>query len=283
MELARWGLRGIVFLITWCCLGSCVGLVGVSSGGGGREVVYTPAGWPEDVKGTVFKPEPGGTTTPAILLIHGGVKLGEDGRWVMNRIARKLAARGYYVFNVTYRGVTKSRYPAQLMDIGAAMDWMKRNAGAEGFDVDRVGIFGYSAGGYLGSLAGLTGDGGLRVKAIVTGSAPSDLLVYEKGRLVYDHLGGAEEGYGWRIDEASPVMHVDGGSPPYFMYHGLDDKLVKPEHTRFMSRALERAGVEHEEFWIPGKGHIGAFFSSGGAVDRAIDFLDRHLKGVGRL
>ncbi len=267
MGFVRFFLMGLV----------CVVLNGCGLGGG-REVVYTPAGWPEEVKGTIFKPE-GDGKKPAVLLLHGGIKLGVDGRWVMNGTARRLAERGYYVMNVTYRGLNEWGYPSQLEDVRAALAWMKENREREGIDVNRLAVFGYSAGGYLGALAAMDerkGESG--VKVVVAGAAPSDLTVYKYGDLMRRYLGenGAPEM--GRLIEASTLRYVRRGVPPVFMYHGTRDELVRPGHTMKMADALRYHGVPYEVFWIEGKGHVEGFFASGEAVERAIDFMDGYLK-----
>ncbi|MEP2777682.1 MAG: alpha/beta hydrolase [Luteolibacter sp.] len=259
-------------------LDSCVGIGGGMGPITKKDVVFTPAHWPQEIPGNVFRPETG-DKLPAVLLIHGGVKIGDDGRWLMNGIGRKLSDRGYYVLNITYRNVRDWKYPSQLRDVQAAIRWMREHAEKEGIDPDRIAVWGYSAGGYLGELAALSkGVDDVQVKAIVAGAAPSDLIVYSNGRLIRDHLGG-EGDYERRIDEASPIMHVTKNSPPTFLYHGTDDKLVKPEHTSGLAQALGREGVVNEVFWLHGKGHISTFFGQDEAVDAAMDFLDRHLKG----
>lgn len=241
-----------------------------------KDVVFTPLDWPQAIPGNVFRPVSEGKL-PAVVLIHGGVKIGDDGRWLMDSIGRKLSDRGYYVLNITYRNVRDWHYPSQLRDVQEAIKWLRTNAEQEGIDPDRVAVWGYSAGGYLGQLAGMKeGEEEARVKAIVAGSAPSDLIVYANGRLVQRHLGGYEN-LEARIDEASPIMHVTENSPPVFLYHGTEDELVQPVHTSELAQALGKKGVVNEVFWLHGKGHISAFFAQDEAVAAAIDFLDRHL------
>ena len=138
-----------------------------------RSVVYTPEHWPEKIRGSIFRPKTD-KPAPAVLLIHGGVKLGQDGRWVMNHTAEKLRKRGYYVFSITYRSLSESTYPSQLRDVRMALKWMYENAEAEGINQDRLAVFGYSAGGYLGALAALDKrEGDFGVKAIVAGGTPT--------------------------------------------------------------------------------------------------------------
>ena len=240
-----------------------------------RNVTYTPPGWPAPMRGNVYRPE-SAETLPGILLIHGDGRVGDDGRWQMDGIARKLSERGYVVFNITYRMAPDWEYPAPLLDAEEALKWMRAHAGENGMDPDRIGAFGYSAGGYVALLAGMKGDSG--IKAVVAGAAPSDLTYYGMGELIRNFLGGSPEEVPDLYHEASPVNHVTRRSPPVFLYHGEKDTLVNPDHTREMIVELEKHKVPHEIRWIPGKGHIAAFLTSGDAVDEAIAFLDRYLK-----
>lgn len=243
---------------------------------GDREVIITPPNWPVDVPGTVFKPKTD-EAAPAVLLIHGGVKIGKDGRWVMNGISRKLARRGYFVLNITYRDGADWPYPAPLEDVEQGLRWLKRNAEAEGIDPDRIGVFGYSAGGYLGALAAFREKIG-EVKAVVAGGTPTDLTVYANGRLVQGFLGNDGLPSMERFYDASPLTHVSSESPPVFIYHGEGDDLVRPDHTEKFQFVLSHYRVPHEVYWIPKKGHVTTFFFPSGAIDAAIDFLDIHLK-----
>lgn len=263
-----------------CCsaplLNGCVGDVSRGWTVARKNVVFTPADWPEAVPGNVFRPE-SGDSLPAVILIHGGVKFGDDGRWLMNGIGRKLSESGYYVLNITYRNVRDWNYPSQLRDVQEAIGWLRENAEAEGVDRTRIAVWGYSAGGYLGQLVALKhGREKADVKAIVAGSAPSDLILYANGGLIRRYLGG-EANYEKLIDAASPIMHVTKNSPPTFLYHGTKDKLVQPFHSSELAMALSREGVPHEVFWLQGKGHISAFFGQDEAIEAAINFLGRHL------
>lgn len=243
-----------------------------------RHVVYTPKSWPTDVPGDTFRPD-SPDLSPAVLLIHGGVKIGDDGRWVMNGIARKLVKRGYYVLNITYRDGAHWPYPAPLEDVQQGLQWLRKNAKNEGVDPGRIGVFGYSAGGYLGALAALRkGDEDMGVKAIVAGGTPTDLSVYANGTLVQSFLGSGGEPSMERFYDASPLTHVTPESAPVFIYQGLGDKLVRPDHAEKFEAVLQHYGVPHQVYWIPKKGHISTFFFPSGAVDASIDFLDEYLK-----
>jgi acetyl esterase/lipase len=269
-------LPPVAALASLSCTGPVAALIPVKRADV-ADVVYTPAARPAAMAGDIYRPKSAGPH-PAVLMIHGDGRIGDDGRWQMAGIARQLAASGYCVFNITYRMAPEWTYPAPLEDVLAALDWMENNAAEQGIDPERIAVFGYSAGGYAGSLAALT-DGRNRVKAVVAGGAPSDLTYYSEGRLIRNFLGGRLEEVPELFHEASPVNHVTPSSPPFFLYHGEDDTLVHPDHLREMEVELKAHGVPHEIHWIRGKGHIRTFLFPDGAIEASIRFLDRHMKG----
>lgn len=242
-----------------------------------KDVVFTPPDWPKAMTADVYQPQTN-KAAPAVLLLHGGGITDTGGKWQMNGIAAKLAKRGYVVVNATYRTAPAYPYPVPMQDVKAALDWMREDGAKYGIDRSRIATFGYSAGGYLASLIALTDNAKKdRVKAIVVGGAPSDLVFYAQGKLIPDFLGGKLYEVPDRFYDASPANHVKRNSPPIFIYHGMKDKLVRPEHPMLMLRQYERAGAKAEHVWLWDKGHIGAFVFSDAAVERAIDFLDREL------
>ncbi|MFD2256554.1 alpha/beta hydrolase family protein [Luteolibacter algae] len=240
-----------------------------------RNVAYAQSDWMQLNEGDLYQPKTSGRK-PAILLLHGDGRIGDDGRWQMAGIARRLAQRGYVVFNATYRMAPDWTYPAPLVDARAALRWMRDHADENGIDPNRIGVFGYSAGGYVGMLTAMKGEAD--VKAVVAGGAPSNLTYYAGGDLIRNFLGGRVEDIPEKYWEASPVNDVGAGSPPVFLYHGEKDTLVSPDHLLEMEDKLVENGVPHEVFWIHGKGHIGAFLSQGKALAAAMEFLDKHLK-----
>ena len=243
-----------------------------------RDIVYTPKNWPAPVLGDLYRQK---TTrpAPAVLLVHGGGWTGKDGRWQMTSIARKLAKRGYVVFNVTYRLAPRWTYPAPVEDLQEAVKWLRAHATENGIDPGRIATFGYSAGGYLAALTGLIeGPESSHIRAIIAGGAPSNLTFYPGGDLVPQFLGGTQQEIPQRFKDASPVNYVTHRSPPMFIYHGTGDHLVPPEHARAMIAALEKHHVPHDTYWIEGRDHIAAFLWPAGAVNAAIDFLDRQMR-----
>lgn len=241
-----------------------------------RDFIFTPKHWPEKIPADLYRPD-GAGPSPAVLLIHGGGWTGTDGRWQMNRIARKLVKRGYFVMNATYRLAPAYTYPAPVDDMREAIRWMRSHAKEQGIDPERIAAFGYSAGGYLAAMVGFTEEPD-SIRAVVSGGTPGDLSLYPGGKLVPQFLGGTRQEIPERFREASPVNHISRRSPPTFVYHATDDKLVPVEHAWAMIHGLEKHRVRHEVCWIPGRDHVAAFLFPGESIDRALDFLDREMR-----
>ncbi|CAM2802550.1 alpha/beta hydrolase [Rariglobus hedericola] len=242
------------------------------------DIVYTPATWPQALEADLYLPK-GAGPFPGVLLIYGGGWKPSDNRYQMKSIAKQLAARGYVVMNAAYRGAPAFTYPAPVEDLREALRWLHAHADEYRLRTDRVATFGYSAGGHLAALVGLMdGPPELRVQAIVAGGAPSDLTLYPGGDLVPAFLGGTIDQIPATFREASPINHISAGSPPVFLYHAGNDKLVPTEHAVRFEAALTAAGVSHEPvYWIKNRGHITGFLFDAGAEKAAITFLDRVL------
>ena len=242
-----------------------------------RNRVYSPPDWPETLRADIYRPRID-TPRPAVLLIHGGGWAPPDRRSQMDSIAERLAARGYVVMNATYRLAPKHQHPAPIDDLRQALGWLRAQAGELGARPDRVAAFGYSAGGHLATLLGaLDAPAGARIQAVVAGGAPTELAKWPNGRLVVRYLGGRPDEVPERYAAASPIRHVSADDPPVFLYHGTLDTVVPVDHATDYKAALDRAGVRNELYLERGRGHVAAFLLDGGAVDAAIDFLDRTL------
>ncbi len=249
--------------------------------------VYTPPDWPSQLTLDVYRPanaQPG-ELRPAVLVVHGGgwTRRSPDD---MNGIAKDLARRGLIVINVAYRFAPEYRFPAQLEDLQQAMRWIAENHQELGIDLDRIGAYGYSAGAHLVALlAAVDPDGPLtpdwarelpRLKAVVAGGTPTDLRKWPNSELVKGLIGAERDAALDTWTAASPITHVNGNEPPFFLYHGGLDKLVEPDQAKDMQAALAEADVRAELFVKPLHGHV-SMFLFGAAVEQATRFLVREL------
>ena len=242
-----------------------------------------------DLKADIYVPA-GAGPFPAVITIHGG-SWRTGWRWEMNSIARRLAARGMVVMNVSYRLVPAHHWPDQYDDVRQAVRWLRDNAAAYRVDSARIGAWGYSAGAQLALLlaspraeaadegaAGATGDTS-RVQAVVGGGSPTDLRAIAPNPLVTRYLNGSYQALPDIYRAASPIVHVGPASAPTFLYHGQDDWIVDIAQSRTFAAALRAKGVPVELVELP-RGHLSAFFLEQDIDDRAADFLQRQLRAA---
>lgn len=118
-----------------------------------RELVYCTIGT-RQLKLDAFTPK-SKKKTPAILMIHGGGwRSGNRKQHIP--LAQHLAANGFACFTVEYRLSTEAFYPAAVNDLKAALQWIRRNAKKYNIDTANIATLGFSAGGQLAALVGVT-------------------------------------------------------------------------------------------------------------------------------
>ena len=118
-------------------------------------------------------------------------------------------------------------------------------------DKDRIGIWGWSFGGYLSSLSMFTGDGTFKMAmsvAPVTNWRYYDNIYTERFlALPQDNAKG--------YDENSPLNFADRLQGNYLLIHGTGDDNVHVQNSLDMLSALEKAGKQFEFRLYPNKNH----------------------------
>lgn len=219
---------------------------------------------------------------PAVLLIHGGAWV-SGAKWHLSSFAQQLAQSGMVAVAINYRLAPEHLFPAQLEDAAAALQWMVSEAESLEIDPQRIGLWGYSAGGHLAALlaAGQTGSDRVpspTLACAVFGGAPCDLdFLSPNDRTLSRVFGGTPAELPQRYEQATPLKHLSPNLPPLMLFHGTQDLLVPPQCSqRFVDRAAE-VGVDVRLLWLEGHGHLGAFLSSE-ARSASIEFLKQHLE-----
>jgi dipeptidyl-peptidase 4 len=118
-------------------------------------------------------------------------------------------------------------------------------------DTRRVGIRGWSYGGYLAAGAVLRRPDVFSVA--IAGAPPTDRRLYhahwEERFLGHPHLQPGNY-------EGSSLLPLAGNlTRPLLLIHGLDDDNVFPAHALRLSAALLAAGRPHRVLLLPGEGH----------------------------
>lgn len=223
---------------------------------------------------------------PAVVYFPGGGFTSADHE-KFTEMRYALARAGFVVAAAEYRTVP-NRFPALLEDGKAAVRYLRAHADELGIDPERIGVLGDSAGGYLVQMLGATsGEKGWDegdfleessdVSAVVSFYGISDLMTIGEGLgeadakvhaspavtealLVHGAAFRDFPGMSILADKekamaASPLGHVDGKEPPFFLWHGTDDKLVSPMQSAHMFEALKKAGVDVRYRLVEGAGH----------------------------
>lgn len=222
----------------------------------------------ERLIGDLYRPE-GADNCPIVVACHGGAWKGGTakdfqywGAW--------LAARGIAVYSVDYRLVQgeKNRYPASVLDVRAAVQFVRGNAARLGFDPARVALMGASAGGHLSAFVALAGEQpqfkqacpgdphagvSTNVKAVVGVYGVYDMLAqwhHDQIERPYDqqtemYLGVRPTENKLRYFEASPIAYTTthGNKTSFLLSWGTDDDVVdwKTQAQPFVT-ALKQSG-----------------------------------------
>lgn len=191
---------------------------------------------------------------------YGGLVTGAEG----HGIAAWLNTHGVTGVVLEYR-LPKGRPFVPLLDAQRAIRTVRANATAWRIDPAKVGIIGFSAGGHLASTAGTHFDAGDPKAAdpVERQSSRPDfmILVYpvirmgEKG-----HAGSRRNLLGPHPDEErvrlfSNETQVTDKTPPAFLAHAKDDRVVPPEHSRMFYDALRARNVPAEYLELTSGGH----------------------------
>jgi acetyl esterase/lipase len=260
------------------------------------DIVYTKAG-PSELKLDLVRPAQASELIPAVLVIHGGAwRAGNKAD--MRPILSELAGRGYVAVSPEYRFCPKETFPAQVHDVKAAVRWLKSNAAKYHVDAGRVGAIGFSAGGHLAMMLGLTApadgldaDGSAaspdsRVNAVVNYFGPTDLAAKDipdiSKPLVKDFLGGTPQEKPEAAAKASPLSYVSKDDAPVLSFQGTKDRLVPYTQAIKLAEAMNAAGVPGRIELIVGADHGWAGAELERTKNETFRFLDLYLKAGAR-
>ena len=255
------------------------------------DVVYCVTGG-RPLRLHVFQPAVDIQNGTGIIIIHGGGwRSGNPG--MHHALARALAARGYTCFTPEYRLSTEALYPAAVMDIKAAIRFVRGSAVDFGVDTGKLVLIGHSAGGELATFAGVTAGHpafnasdclpGLRdaVQAVVNIDGIVAFIHPESGEgddskrisaaTYWFGYSKAEKPDLWRA--ASPLTYAGPASPPTLFINSAVPRMHAGRDD-FM-RILHSNNIRAEAFSFNNAPHTFCFFEPWFTpmVDRIHQFL----------
>ncbi|GAB3377482.1 S9 family peptidase [Lysobacter fragariae] len=231
-----------------------------------------------------------GKGLPMVVLPHGG-PFGARDYWEFNQETQLLAAAGYAVLQVNFRG--SSGYGHAFSQAGArqwggamqddltdATRWATQQGVA---DPRRICIYGASYGGYA-ALMGVAKEPDLYRCAVGYVGIYDLPLRYTKG-LTQEWGSGKTFLKDWIGEEdaiaaVSPNRIADRIKVPVFLAAGGEDERAPLQHSKLMEAALNKAGVPVETLYYPTEGH--GFYTPEHQREyytRLLAFLSRHLGG----
>ena len=231
---------------------------------GTREAITVPVGDSVTLNGYLIKPHDFDSTQqyPLLMYVYGGPgSQMVTNAWISDREGwfHVLAQRGYLVACVDNRGTggrgrdfSHATY-AQLgkLEVGDQIASAKHLSQLPYVDADRIGIWGWSYGGYMASLALFMGNevfkAGIAV-APVTSWRFYD-TVYTERYLQTPQLNA--EGY----DRYSPLSHADKLRGNFLLIHGTGDDNVHFQNAVMLQNALIAANKQFGSFYYPNRNH----------------------------
>jgi acetyl esterase/lipase len=211
---------------------------------------------------TIHLPEqPNGA---AMVICPGGGYGGLVTKGEGHGIAAWLNAHGIVGIVLEYR-LPAGRPYVPLLDAQRAIRTVRANASQWKIDSKKVGIIGFSAGGHLASTATVhfdLGEGKTTDPVARESSRPDfSILIYpvismEEGvhRGSKKNLMGENPAAGLP-DYFSSQKHVKADTPPSFLAHAVDDKVVPIENSRMFYEAQKKAGRPARLVELPNGGH----------------------------
>jgi acetyl esterase/lipase len=220
---------------------------------------------------------------PVVVYVHGGGwRSGDKGDDGVRRLI-PLSEAGVIVVSVDYGLVPDARFPDQVHELKGVVRWLRGNGRRLGLPAERIGVWGASAGAYLGSLLALTGgvehfegtvaghlDQSSAVQAVVHWFGQTDLVAsgartevearllpfsFEAGLLGVRHITDADN-----PADLGLVRWVSADAPPFLIAHGDRDHIVLPSEGLMLHHALGRVGVQTRFELVGGAGHEGPEF-----------------------
>lgn len=222
---------------------------------------------------------------PGIISIYGGAwqrgnpNINED-------FNRYMAARGYVVWAIDYRHAPAHRFPAHLEDVRSAFKYIQEHGASKETDLNRMAVFGRSAGAHLGMLAAYSWTD-FPIKAMVNYYSPVDLTVgyYEppvpdpidSKSVLLKFFGGDPQQFPELYKQGSPINSVKPGLPPTLLVYCGKDHLVESKYGRKLANALTAQGNKAVFIEIPWADHAFDVVFSGVSNQLALYYTERFL------
>ena len=232
----------------------------------------------EALLGDAYLPKAAGKY-PVVIAVHGGGWQGGS-KASYRFLGPWLAQRGYAVFSIDYRLVKPGRkmFPESVLDVRAAVKFMRSRAGEFGVDPDRIALMGDSAGAHLAALVALGGEAfgeaykddpyaavSAKVKALIPVYGVFDMaqqwdhdLLHRPGDNIAEKYLGAPPSVDRKLYfDGSPLSYAvkSSSSVSVLLANGTEDDVVDRAQTDAFFLALKQSGNFVRRYVMQGAGH----------------------------
>ena len=280
-----------------------------------RSVMSLPAAAPTETisygeapsqKVELFLPPPSADNPdalrPVVVLIHGGCwQQKVAGMELVRPAAGGFLEKGYAVWSITYRRIDEEGggYPGTFEDVGKAIDALRDHAEANKLDLNRVVLWGHSAGGHLALWAAgrhklpadspLRSADPLRPRGVVSVGGFGSLQKWETeirtvcGADSVPKLApattadGAERTADQRFSDTSPDRLAPTGVPSV-MLHGVFDYVAFPAIGLDFAQDGRKAGDRVDIQIAPVAGHFEVIAPGTAAFSQGMAAVERFAR-----
>lgn len=195
-----------------------------------------------------------GWKRPALIVVPGG-GYGMVSKREGETVATAFLARGFQTFILTYTVAPNGRYPDQLFELAAAVDYVKKHAEEYGVNKDEVFVVGFSAGGHLtGNLAVEYASVSSRVGQTLDCKPTAVGLSYPVISQIHGHQGSYDNLLaGYSEEEKTEFLKtlnldqaVTKDTPPAFVWATAEDGAVPADNALRYVMALDKNSIPYE-------------------------------------
>jgi acetyl esterase/lipase len=178
---------------------------------------------------------------PLVVAIHGGYWKATTNLIHVGHACAALGREGIATWSVEYRriGDPGGGWPGTFDDVARSVEHVRTLAQAHPLDLERVVLFGHSAGGHLALWAASR----LRVRGVVAAAPVTDLerTWTRAPALVEALLGGAPADVPDRVAAASPIRLLPRGVPQTVVHGTADDVVPFADSVAYAGAAGDEA------------------------------------------
>lgn len=237
----------------------------------------------------VFLPKKGKAPFPIIVTIYGSAWFSNSakGSCFKDGFGQALLNQGFAVVSINHRSSADAVWPTQLHDIKAAVRFIRANATKFSLDSSFIGATGFSSGGHLSSILGVTShlknakigsldidlEGNIgknlnsssHVNAVVDWFGPTNFITMDSCGSSFKHddikspesslIGAAIQENKAKVALANPISYVSKSTVPFLIIHGTNDKLVPYCQSQELYQKMQQLNVPSQFITVDGGEH----------------------------